>query len=69
MTFIERFMVRRGHPRYLILHLVGAIWAFYFLWLHNWILVVVMIGACELLSQLSVLRANSESLAQTVLGK
>jgi hypothetical protein len=69
MTILERTFIRRGHPRWLILGMVGAIWAFYFLWLHNWASALVAIFVSGILGTLLTGRMNEERLAQTTLGK
>jgi hypothetical protein len=69
MTFLERTVVRRGHPRHLIVGLVGFVWAMYFLWFHNWLWAVVTILASAVLGRILTSGTREESLAQTVLGK
>src|ERR1700674_3965600 len=69
MTILERTFIRRGHPRWLILGMVGAIWAFYFLWLHDWASALVAIFVSGILGTLLTGRMSEERLAQTTLGK
>jgi hypothetical protein len=37
MTYVERMIVRRGHPKHIIVGIVAFLWVVYFLWQHNWI--------------------------------
>ena len=69
MTILERTFIRRGHPRWLILGMVGAIWALYFLWLHDWASALVAIFVSGILGTLLTGRMSEERLAQTTLGK
>ena len=69
LTAIERAVVRRGHPRAMIVHLVGAIWAFYFLWVHNWIFAVVTVVVSGILGRILTTRMNTTLYARTVFGK
>jgi hypothetical protein len=69
MTTLERIFIRRGHPRWLILGMVGAVWAFYFLWVHNWESALVAIFVSGILGTLLTGRMSEERLAQTTLGK
>lgn len=69
MTYFERAFVRRGHPRHIILGVVGFIWAMYFVWLHNWIWAMTAILASAIIARISTLGMSEENLAQTTLGK
>ena len=42
MTYMERMMVRRGHPD-IIVGIVGFSWVIYFLWQHNWVWAVAVV--------------------------
>jgi len=69
MTYLQRYIIRRGDPRHIILHVVGAIWGSYFLWLHNWIWAVAVILFCAIVAELLTAKLNTEGLARTTLGK
>jgi hypothetical protein len=69
MTFIQEFMLSRGHPRQIILHIVGGIWTIYFLWQHNWMWALGFFAASELTSEIISTQTEAEMLAQTLLGK
>jgi hypothetical protein len=69
MTFLQEFMLSRGHPRQIILHAVGGIWTVYFLWQHNWLWALGCFAIAELTSELLATGTGAEMLAQTTLGK
>ena len=69
MTFLQEFMLSRGHPRQIILHLVGGIWTVYFLWQHNWIWAAAVVVLSAVLGRLSTSGTKEETLARTLLGK
>ena len=69
MTFLQEFMLSRGHPRQIILHLVGGMWTVYFLWQHNWLWALGCFAISELTSELLSTQTGAEMLAQTTLGK
>lgn len=69
MTFLQEFMVSRGHPRQIIVHVVGGIWAVYFLWLHNWMWALAFFAIAELISEMLSTETEAETLSQTTLGK
>ena len=69
MTLLQEFMLSRGHPRQIILHAVGGIWAIYFLWMHNWLWALGCFGVAELTSEMLATGTGVELLAETTLGK
>lgn len=69
MTFLQEFMLSRGHPRQIILHLVGGIWTVYFLWQHEWLWALGCFALAELSSELLATETGAEMLSQTTLGK
>jgi hypothetical protein len=69
MTYLELFMVRRGHPRQIILHLVGGIWIVYFLWMHNWAWALACFAVSELAAETLTSLNDAEVMAQTTMGK
>jgi hypothetical protein len=69
MTFLQELMLSRGHPRQIILHLVGGIWAVYFLWQHDWMWALGSFAVAELSSELLSTKTGAEMLSQTTLGK
>jgi hypothetical protein len=62
-------MISRGHPRQIILHIVGGIWAVYFLWRHEWMWALGCFAIAELISEMLSTQIGAETLAQTTLGK
>jgi hypothetical protein len=69
MSFLQRAIVRRGHPKHIIVSAVGAIWGFYFLWFHNWIWALAAVLLSGFAGRMLTLGMKEESLAQTTLGK
>lgn len=69
MTYMERMMVRRGHPKNIIVGIVGFLWVIYFLWQHNWIWAVAVAVLSAVLGRLSTSGTKEETLAGTLLGK
>jgi hypothetical protein len=69
MTYVERMIVRRGHPKHIIIGIVAFLWAVYFLWQHNWIWAAAIVVLSAVLGRLSTSGTKEETLAQTLLGK
>jgi hypothetical protein len=53
LTFFQRAILRRGHPRHIIARTIGSIWAFYFLWQHNWSATLAAIAVSGLFGRLA----------------
>ena len=69
MTYVERMIVRRGHPKHIIVGIVAFLWVIYFLWQHNWIWAAAVVVLSAVLGRLSTSGPKEETLAQTLLGK
>jgi hypothetical protein len=69
MTYVERMIVRRGHPKHIIVGIVAFLWVAYFLWQHNWIWAAAVVVLSAVLGRLSTSGTKEETLAQTLLGK
>ena len=69
MTILERIFIRRWHPRWIIPDIVGAIWGFYFLWVHNWELALAAILLSGAVGAFLTLGMHEERLAETTLGR
>ena len=69
MSYFEREVLHYAHPKQMILRMVGAIWGLYFLWLHNWVGVLAVIAAGEILGRILSRGMNEEGMAQTIWGK
>lgn len=69
MSYFEREILHYAHPKQMILRMVGAIWGLYFLWLHNWVGVLAVIVAGEILGRILTRGMNEEGMAQTIWGK
>jgi hypothetical protein len=69
MTYLEKAIIRRGHPKHIILGMVGFLWAVYFLWHHDWAWALGVVLASGILGRILTSGTREEGLAQTVLGK
>lgn len=69
LTFMERTVVHRGDPRSMIFSLIGAIWAFYFLWMHNWFSALSAVVLSAVLGRLFSANLDENSYARTIMGK
>jgi hypothetical protein len=69
LTYAQRAILRRGHPRYIIIDLVGGIWTFYLLWMHNWIWAIAILYICAIVGTVATAKVNLRKLASTKLGK
>ena len=69
LTYIQRAILRRGPPRHIIIGIVGGIWTFYFLWMHNWIWAVATLLVSTILGRVATSGVNERKLAHTKLGK
>lgn len=69
MTYLEKAIIRRGHPKHIILGIVGFLWTLYFLWYHDWAWALGVVLASAILGRVVTAGTREEGLAQTVLGK
>ncbi|HKT25767.1 MAG TPA: hypothetical protein VJR04_14250 [Terriglobales bacterium] len=69
LTYAQRAILRRGHPRYIITDLVGGIWTFYFLWTHNWLWAIATLYMSAVVGTVVTAKVNLRKLATTKLGK
>jgi hypothetical protein len=69
MTYLEKAIIRRGHPKHIILGIVGFLWTLYFLWHHDWAWALGVVLASAILGRVVTSGTREEGLAQTVLGK
>lgn len=65
----ERLMLRKFHPRKILIDLVSLTWGVYFLWNHDWQKALLAVVIVSSLGYLSVWNADPEKLAKTTLGK
>lgn len=69
MTYVERMIVRRGHPKHIIVGSVAFLWVVYFLWQHNWIWAAAVCCIERGSGQAVHVWDKEEPLARTLLGK
>ncbi len=68
-SLMEKFLVRRFHPRKIILDLIGFVWAVYFLWLKQWQSSLLCVLTFSLLGLYFTRNVNLEEMGDTTLGK
>jgi uncharacterized membrane protein YdjX (TVP38/TMEM64 family) len=66
---IRRFMLQHAHPAKFVAEILGVMWGFYFLWIHNWIGAVISSVILFLGSTVALWNKPVEHLAQTSLGR
>src|ERR1700675_4647002 len=66
MTYMERMVIRRGHPKYIIVGIVGFLWFVYLLWQHDWTWALTAAVLSAVLGRLSTPETNDETLAATL---
>ena len=69
MTYMERMVIRRGHPKHIIVGIVGFLWFVYFLWQHDWTWALAVAVLSVVMGRLLMAGTKDESLAPTLLGK
>ena len=69
MTYLERAIVRQGHPRRIIVGIVSLTWGLYFLWLHSWTWALAALALGIALGIVVTMGMDEERLAQTTLGR
>src|SRR3989344_1977504 len=68
-TKLERFALRRFHPRRIMFDLVGWMWATYFLWNHSWESAALTLLATSGIGYLLVMRVDPVKMAKSSLGR
>lgn len=69
MSLLKQITINHAHPTKLLFDLIGLIWTVYFLWENNFWLGLAIGVSSSVLGTLLTIRANSEQIAKTVLGK
>jgi hypothetical protein len=69
MKYLEKVVVRRGHPRNVIVGLVGFLWVVFLVWRHEWAWALVVVFVSAILGRAATIGTHEESLGQTLLGK
>jgi hypothetical protein len=68
-NWLEKYALKRFHPRAIFIDAIGLIWFMYYLWSHNWQMALGSALIGRLLSQLSVMDIDVQRMSETVLGK
>ena len=69
MTYMEKMVIRRGHPKHIIVGIVGFLWFVYFIWQHDWTWALAVAVLSVVMGRLLTSGTKDESLAPTLLGK
>ena len=69
MTYLERAVIRRGHPKHIVVGVVGFLWVAYFLWRHDWVWAVSVVLLSAVVGRVLTSGTHEEELARTLLGK
>jgi len=69
MTYLEKTVVRRGHPKHIIVAIVGFIWVIYFVWTHNWAWAAGVALLTVVTGWILTFGIREELLANTLIGK
>ncbi len=69
MSRLQIWALKSFHPRALFIEAAGAIWAFYLLWYHDWMLALAVVVAYRASGLASVWNSDPYSLAETGMGK
>ncbi|HLW53073.1 MAG TPA: hypothetical protein VKW06_09525 [Candidatus Angelobacter sp.] len=68
-NLIERVMLHHGDPRSIIFSIIGAAWAFYFLWTHQWFFALTAVVLATVLGRLFSVNLDEVRFSRTILGK
>lgn len=69
LSRMQRYMLRRFHPRSLILETVASIWAVYFFWHHQWVTSLLTLAAGRLIGNLLAATTDYSTLAASSWGR
>jgi len=69
LSWLEKYALKRFHPRKLFIDSIALIWATYFLWRQDWQGAAVVTIVVMFLGLISVWGTNADKMAQTTLGK
>lgn len=65
----QRYILRRFHPRAVILDVTATMWAVYFFWNHQWLAALVAVAAGRLGGMALAWKMNYRYFAQTLWGR
>lgn len=68
-SFLERFILRKFHPRKIFFDFIGLTWSVYFLWNHQWPLALAASMLSGSIGLISVWNVDLDKMAQTPLGR
>lgn len=65
----KRYMLRRFHPKAILIDSVGALWLGYLFWVHDWKSALTTFLIFRIISFVSTIEVNPEAIATSRLGK
>lgn len=65
----ETLVIRRFHPRWILLRAAFTPWAIYFLWLHAWAMALTVMACSAGIGFVATSDVNAKGYAKTLLGK
>ncbi len=68
-SLLQRSVLRRIHPRGLLIDLVGTIWFIYFFWYHDWKMAVSAVIFFRIVGFATTVNIDLVAFAETVWGK
>jgi hypothetical protein len=68
-TLIERYMIRRFHPRRILMDVAGLPWAVYFLWTNKWQWAVLAMLVSGIFGMLATNSVDAKDYGRTMFGK
>ena len=68
-NWLERCVLRRSHPKSILVRAVGALWATVFLWNHDWLRAAVVVFVSMFIANAMVFTCDVNALAKTWVGK
>ena len=69
LSWLQRYVVRRFHPRCIFIDTVGFIWFVYYFWDHDWRTALGAALLARVIAVMSVLNVDTSAFAETVLGR
>jgi hypothetical protein len=68
-NWLEKYVLRRSHPKSIIIRVVAALWATVFLWNHDWVKAAVVVFVASFIAHAMVFTCHVNALAKTWIGK
>lgn len=69
LTPLQKYMVRRFHPRRIFIDMAALPWSIYFLWQHDWPLALAVAVVGGILGLVATADIDAERYSRTLMGK